>query len=237
MDEKKQLSTALSDSLNSDITEVVSGLAEIGLDSIMEDGLLRDIPFISTAVSLYRIGQSISERHNIKKLIIFLNSINEKTVDETKRRQYIQTITEDAEKRSKELEYVLVIIDRYIGYEKPTMLAKLYLSYLEEVINWKEFAAYSELIDRFIEGDYETLMSNTESFRTTYNSYNESVFRLVALGLLAETSYPTAIEKSSHGFGMTIQSLERISRGDIQYRRTRQGEKFVAIMNDTMRKG
>lgn len=232
MDDKMLLSTALEDSINGEISDVISDLAEIGLDSLFDEGVLREIPFISTAVSVYRIGRSISERHYIKKLLVFLKSVNEKIVDEDKRRLYMQRISNDPNKRSKELEYVLIIIDRYVGYDKPTMLAKLYLAFLEGNLSWREFALYAEITDRFIIGDYDMLMSDSELFSTTYSDYNESIFRLVALGLVAETSYPTAFEDLKKGFGVSIESLEKIREGEVQYKRTRLGERFVSIMNE-----
>ena len=70
MDDKMLLSTALEDSINGEISDVISDLAEIGLDSLFDEGVLREIPFVSTAVSVYRIGRSISERHYIKKLLV-----------------------------------------------------------------------------------------------------------------------------------------------------------------------
>lgn len=64
--EKMTLSIALSDSLKDETTSCITELAEVGLDSIMDDGVLKDIPFISTAVSIYKIGNSIKDRNNIK---------------------------------------------------------------------------------------------------------------------------------------------------------------------------
>ena len=54
----------------------ISEYAEIGLDAVMEEGVLKDIPIVSTAIALYKIGNSIKERHNLKKLLIFINEIN-----------------------------------------------------------------------------------------------------------------------------------------------------------------
>ena len=71
--EEKSLSVAFGDSLKEDSVSCISDLAEVGLDAIFEDGMLKDIPILSTAVSLYKIGSSIKERHNLKKLILFLS--------------------------------------------------------------------------------------------------------------------------------------------------------------------
>ena len=50
--------------------------------------------------------------------------------------------------RNQELEYIMVLIDHYISYDKPDMLAKLYLAYFREDILWQEL--YAEVIDQFL---------------------------------------------------------------------------------------
>ena len=85
---EKSLSISFADSLAEESIACISGYAEIGLDAVMEDGILKDIPIISTAISLYKIGSSIKERHDLKKLLIFLNEINNGIIDEEKRQEY-----------------------------------------------------------------------------------------------------------------------------------------------------
>lgn len=52
----------------------------------------------------------------------------------------------------------MILIDRYIGVEKPQQLAKLYLAYLDGVIDWNELTKYAEVVDRFLPGDSEFLI-------------------------------------------------------------------------------
>ena len=84
MDEKS-LTIAFGDSLTDKSVDCLSSLAEVGLDSIMEDGLFKDVPILSTVVSLYKIGDNIKDRYNIKKLIAFLNEINNEIPNEKER--------------------------------------------------------------------------------------------------------------------------------------------------------
>ncbi len=48
--------------LSDEVFNAGSDLLEAGLDSIMEDGLLKEIPVISSAVSLFKIGNDIRRR-------------------------------------------------------------------------------------------------------------------------------------------------------------------------------
>lgn len=157
MDNRMDLATSLSQSINNDTATVVSDLAEIGLDSVLQDGLLKDIPFVSTVVSLYHIGSHISELHQIKKLAVFIDEINENIVDEDKRNHYIEKLTNSSKKLNKELEYILVLLNRYLDYYKPRFLAKLYLAYLDNNISWNDFSEYAEIIDRLLLSDFGCL--------------------------------------------------------------------------------
>lgn len=130
---------------------------EIGLDSIMDDGIVKDIPILSTITLIYKLGSDIHARHNLKKLAVFLQSIKNNLAGEQKRNDYYNKFKADKKFRNKELEYVLIILDRYIEYDKPSKLAKIYLAYINEEINWNEFVTYSQIIDSFLPGDYEVL--------------------------------------------------------------------------------
>ena len=134
--EEKSLSIAFADSLAEESISCISEYAEIGLDAVMEDGILKDIPIVSTAIAIYKIGSSIKERHNLKKLLVFLNELNNGILDEQKRKEYQQKFQNNEKFRNQEIEYLLVLIDRYINYDKPQMLAKLYLAYLDGTIIW-----------------------------------------------------------------------------------------------------
>lgn len=188
-----ELAVALSDSLGENILDITSDLLEVGLDSIMEDGLLKDVPILSTAISFFKIGKSINERYNIKKLCKFINEVNKGTIDEEKREIYIAKFEGDRERTSQQLEYLMIIIQRYVEFEKPAMLAKIYLAYLDEIISWDELCAYSIVLDRFLPGDFNTLlMGNVDGVH--YREVSGAILRLVALGLMVEHQEGTTVE-------------------------------------------
>lgn len=182
MDEQS-LAKSFGDSLTEEVSGLVGEYAELGLDALVEEGLFKDVPVISTITAVYRIGKSIRERHHIAKLISFLNEINTGIADEEKRQQYREKFRSNEKFRNQELEYILVIIDRYIGFDKPQMLAKIYLAYLDESINWITFVKYAECIDRFLPGD-QLMLDSTEIEHAKHNDNYDAVSRLEALGLI-----------------------------------------------------
>lgn len=178
--EEQSLAISFANSLTEEVSGVAGEYAELGLDALVEDGLFKDIPVISTAVAVYRIGKSIREKHHISKLISFLNEINKGVADKEKREEYRGKFAGNEKFRNQELEYILILIDRYIGADKPQILARLYLAYLDGKIQWIEFTQYAEVIDRLLPGD---IYLSSDGFKYDRRKM-DSKQRLAALGLL-----------------------------------------------------
>ena len=230
--EEQSLALSFGNSLTEEVSGITGEYVEIGLDALVEDGILKDIPIVSTAVSIYRIGKSIRERHHVAKLISFLNEINKGIADEEKRQKYREKFCRNEKFRNQELEYILILVDRYISFDKPQMLAKLYLAYLDGEIIWEEFTMYAEVIDRFLLLDCRTLTSDAERFIVPRGIVgSESILRLVALGLMAEVTNTSAFEEHGNGnISMTWETLSRSISTDKTYRRTEFGEKLANIL-------
>jgi len=214
---KNELSEAFGLSLTEPVAKSIESLGEVGLDMILDEGILKDIPLLSTAVSVYKIGNTIRERQHVKKLLSFLKEVSSGIADEAERKRHYDALVADKKKFSQEIEYVLLVIDRYINEAKAVMLGRVYLSYLRGKINWNIFMLYAEMIDRLLPGDYRTLLQT----RTTYVSevhYDERYLRLVALGLMGE---------------------QLVFRGDLgnlssatKFERTRVGDELVGIIGE-----
>lgn len=196
---EKSLSTAFADSLKEESVACIGEYAEIGLDAVMEDGILKDVPIVSTAITLYKIGNSIKELHNLKKLLIFINEINNGIADEGKRKEYQQKIQSNEKFRNREIEYLLVLIDRYISYDKPQMLAKLYLAYLEMRINWNEFSMYASVIDQLFPVDIDLLCTADFDAIKQDDNQIDSVLRLLSVGIVSQNVGTTTEHDESTG--------------------------------------
>ena len=229
--EENSLSVAFGDSIKEEVGACISDLTEVGLDAIMDDGVLKDIPILSTAVVLYKIGYSIHERHHLKKLIIFLHEINKGIANEQKRVWYQQKFKSNEKFRNKEIEYLLVLIDRYISYDKSQLLAKLYMAYLDGIIIWEELTMYAEVIDRFLLLDCGTLISCDGITIVHRNIGGESVLRLVALGLMTEiTETSPFVQKENGNIALTGAGLKKAVSADKVFTRTEFGNKLAEIL-------
>lgn len=223
------LSSAMQDSITEEMTDILSNTAEIGIDAVMNEGFLKEVPILSTAVSVYKIGNSIRERHYVKKLALFIFALNKGMADDRTRDYYKHKITEDPKKRNKELEYILILIDRYLHANKPSLLAKLYLSYLDDVITWNDFTKYSEVVDRFLPGDCETLIS-ANTYKTERDVNTDSIQRLIALGLVIEGFRTMAVQEENGA--VHIDPPELREKKERNYARTEFGNVLVRILAD-----
>ena len=185
MDEQS-LALSFGNSLTKEVSDIAGEYAELGLDALVEDGLLKDIPVVSTAVAVYKIGKSIHERYHVAKLVAFLNEINKGIADEEKRDKYREKFSNNEKFRNIELEYILILIDRYISFDKPQILAKLYLAYLDNDITWPEFTKFAEIIERLICGDIQYLNAEKLSSITSDELAIDSVLRLQSVGLVSQ---------------------------------------------------
>lgn len=210
-----ELSAAFGLSLTEPVAKITESLGEVGLDTVLDEGLLKDIPLLSTAVSVYRIGNTVRERQHIRKLLSFLKEVNSGIVDDAERIRHSESLIASKKRSEKEIEYVLLVIDRYISEAKSTMLGRLYLSYLRGRIQWHIFTLYAEIIDRLLPGDYRTLQQTPITYVPDLR-YGEKYMRLVALGLMGQ------------------QIVFQGDLGDVtqtmQFERTRIGDEFIEII-------
>lgn len=182
--ESRNLPSALCDSITDEARSSAASILEVGLDSVLDDGLLKDVPLLSTAASLYKIGHSIKERHYIKKLAEFLQALNNGLVEDDQVQVFRERILHDQKKSKKELEYILILVDRYISDGKATIIAKLYLAYLDSKISWVEFSVYSEVTDQLFINDLDFLRKEDNQIVQEVSS--DAALRLTSMGLLFE---------------------------------------------------
>ncbi len=225
-----ELSISMGDCFDKGLAEYVGEMPEFTLDMFLKDGTFKDFPLFSGISSVYRIGKSIGEFAHFKKLIAFINAINNGIVDEQKRSDYAYKIKTNEQFQKKELEYILVLIDRYVGTDKPAMLAKLYLAYLDRKILWVEFTMFAEVVDRFLPMDYNMLLNKKAT--TIRNIGSEPLLRLMALGLMAEKYYNNPFVEHGGNFGITADSLSKMSKHEKEYQRTEFGDKLVDILGE-----
>ena len=157
MEETNQINK-LSNSLNetladSNLQNVTSDLAETFTDTLLTDGLLKDIPIIGTIIGLTKASISLNERLLIKKLIYFLSEL--KDINAEKRQPLIDKIETSEKYRVNVGEKLLYIIDKCDDHISARYVAILFSAFLNEKIKYHDFLRGSTIIQKLFLHDLE----------------------------------------------------------------------------------
>lgn len=87
----KKLIPSFLESLDT-LSETAQDLLEIRIDTIFEDGMLKDIPIVGTVVSLCKFSLNLRERNLLKQTIAFIQAFNNGTINEEALLKYRENI-------------------------------------------------------------------------------------------------------------------------------------------------
>ena len=91
----------LKDSLVIDSSDIVTDYLELGIDSILENDGLKEIPIIKTLISIGKVTKDIRERNMMKNLVIFLNELNSGNIDKEKLKKHKEELKQNHKKAEK----------------------------------------------------------------------------------------------------------------------------------------
>ena len=60
------------------LSDACSDMAELGIDSLLDDGIFKSIPVVSLLVGVGKTAQNIHDRNLLKQTIKFINTFNDK---------------------------------------------------------------------------------------------------------------------------------------------------------------
>ncbi|MEI6296536.1 MAG: hypothetical protein WCO84_02700 [bacterium] len=129
---------------DSNLQNLSIDIAEFAIDSVLNDGLFKEIPIINTVINLSKIGANIRDRLFLKKIISFMSQL--KDIPSEKRKKMIDDINNSQKYRVKVGEKLLYIIDSCEDYEISELIGSVFKYYLEENITYDEFLKTSSVL-------------------------------------------------------------------------------------------
>ena len=210
-------------SLFNNSKEIIGEYIEFGIDSFINDGILKDIPIVNTIVAVLKVGKNIHDRNLLKQTLTFINEFNKNNITEEQLKNYKERIEKDRKKCEDELGRVLLLLNNFIDKEKSIMLSKLFKAYVSQLLNWNDFCEYSEIINRLFIQDFSFLQEIYlgRISDTTNRSDIYKVERLNSLGIIGMAF------KSS-----TISTINGVmsNRQDSYLTMNNNGKKFMNIV-------
>ena len=195
------------DSIFMPTTDLLKEGAEITLDAILNDGLLREIPVVSLLSATAKVIFNVRDRNLLKQTIAFILSFNNGTIKDDVLLKYRETLENDPKRAAKEIERITVLLDKTIDELRSRVLAKLYLSYVKGAISWEKFCELSTANSNMFIEDYgilHALFLNKNTDSLDVNSYH--LDRLISLGLA----------QIIHRYGVVVKDVEDSKRREVQ---------------------
>jgi hypothetical protein len=120
----------------SSLTDMTADIGEIALDSLLKDGLLKEIPVLGTIINLTKLGITVKDYLYVKKVWRFLYNLKDITAKD--RCLMVDKFESDSKYRIKFGEHLALLIDRLDDFEKADFTAKAFKAYLSGKINYTE---------------------------------------------------------------------------------------------------
>ena len=200
--ENKELSNSLVETISySDLTAIGKDILEIGVDAILADGLLKEIPIINVATGFWKTGIAIRDYRFVSKLLHFLNESSKLSL---KQREKIIEKLEDNNYQAEAGEKLISIIDNLETKSKAKLLGKAVCLFGNSIITREEFWRISFVIEKLPLTDINAIKNWRETDLNEVEHIRKHLYMTVGIGWFV-------LDSSSTGFLWTDKLCEIIS--------------------------
>jgi hypothetical protein len=154
-------------------------LGEVALDTVLKEGVLRDIPVFNTIVALYQAGVEIHHHLFVRKIMNFLRELSSTPLE--KRRKFVEDIEKNPKQKRELGETLLLLIDRADSLQKPSILGKLLNNHILGNISYEDVTRLSYIVDRVYISDLSYLLK----FESGVQRNSNIAASLQSVGLLS----------------------------------------------------
>ena len=198
----QQLSTSLTETIkSSDLTKVSGDLIEVGIDTIMKNGLLKDIPIVNVLSGIWSTGTAIRDYRFSNKLLLFLYESSKLPLE--KRLKLIDDL-EDKDFQNEAGEKLIAIIDNLETSSKAILIGKLLYLFGQKNISRDEFWRVSFIIEKLPSSDILAIKDWKKIDLNKVEHVRKHLYLSVGLGWFV-------LDASSTGFVWTERLCEIIS--------------------------
>ena len=153
----KKLISTLKDSVFSPVYHLAAEYIEIGIDEVLENNVLQEIPVMNTISTAYKVGLNIRERNLAKQTLAFLRGFNNGSISQEQLNAHREELESNPDKLEQELSRIIIILDEHIETMQSQILGTFYLSYVKSAISWDKFRELSEANRKMFFCDYKIL--------------------------------------------------------------------------------
>lgn len=158
--------------------------AEATLDMLIDNDIVRNIPILKTILAGKDIVVSLSQKHEIKKIIMFLGRLNTYGNHPSIAKMQ-KKILENNKYLRKESELTLIVLEKFIEDKKSIILADLFFLLVDGRLSQCEYEELVFIVNQIHLGDISILklISNEDKSYVT-DIHLSGVNRLVSTGVV-----------------------------------------------------
>lgn len=213
-----ELYESMSQSILNSAVDLGTDYAEIAIDQILKDGLLRDLPIVKSFVQTGKVVVAVRDLFCLKKTIRFIIEMNNGSLCSEKLEKHRVSLERNPDKLKREMESVLIFLDRQNEALKAPVLARFYKQYIDEntSFSWRDFGVFGEILESFSIYDLDTLqlLYQREMLGADQEINTLSLSRLFALGLI---DYYGGISTRVNGIPNVIAKISDVGRYFYQF--------------------
>lgn len=162
--------------------DVIFDVAEVILDQNLADGVLKDIPIVGVLANFAKTRQSVSEELFVRKLVRFLNELNNIPIQE--RKKLLEKYPDSSDEQRVLGENLLLALERLDDIEKPAILARFFSAYIKSEIDYLTFTRLSLSLGKFNLGLLPNLRWFYSREKNREDTPEEIIYELSLSGLI-----------------------------------------------------
>jgi len=187
------------------ITDLAAEYGEVGIDQLLDNGLLRELPGLKTIIGAIRACRSARDYVFFKKIKRFVESIEEHPAEQ--REEFARTMDEDPEYRTRVTDSLLLLLEQLDDIEKVVLLARAFTAFVRgDVESFYYFQRYGEIIKAanvtHLRNFYQTTEEDGE-LDNPRNFVSDQVLPLLSLGLVELGEPESAFRQQTARRGFT----------------------------------
>lgn len=210
------LNESILDSIGKEnLGEYTKDIIELGVDSVLKDGILKDLPAIGTLINISKLGVSIRDGILGKKILRFLEQVD--NIGYYERKEFIEDISFDRKFRIRVGESLILLLEKMDDLEKPSIMGRLFNSNIKKEIDYEMFLRLSSIVVRSFSPDLVAL----KDYSTGINISSIAMENLANQGLLTVT-----IQKRNEA-EKTILGIQDKEINTLEYKMNKLGELLI----------
>lgn len=219
---------------DSNLEGVAVDFTELTIDSLLNDGGLKDLPIVSILVGLSKFGINIHDKLFLKKILAFLSGV--KDISPKERNKMIKDIDESKEYRVKVGEKLLYIIDSCNDFENSEKVARVFRAFVEKRIDYEDFLRTANVLEKITSDDFKWFLNNAVNHMSVEDAgwlLGSGLFDLyynpVDVSVREEDDYKTLLEGGN-------KYRTNVEGGDMNVTISRTGEIIMELFNSEYKK-